>query len=404
MSAGALPRPLEGVRILDLSRVFAGPVAGRTLADLGADVVKVEPPDGDVTRTWGRKVAGQSTYFVQQNAGKRNICVDLTHPDGAGLVADLAAVADIVIENFRPGVMARHGLDWESLRVRNPRLVMLSISGFGQVGPESQRAAYASIVHAEMGLIGRGVHLGGDGRQDVNFSAADVLSGLHGVIGVLAALRVRDATGVGQHVDLAMVDAMGFSDDFIAYNIDDAIPQRINGEVWETSGGPICIAGGMQWMWRQLKDAHGLEDGAAPDADVATKIRMRRARVEAFFMELPDGAAVRAALDAANLAWGMVSDGHDVFNSPTLAARGSLAHVDDRAGGKRAVFQSPYRFSAATSGVQGQASHRGEDNEEVLTDWLGASNDEAMHRAQSGAMKRDVHADQVTAGRPIGLG
>ena len=166
--------PLAGLRVLDLSRVFAGPVAGRILSDLGADVVKVEPPDGDVSRNWGRKIAGLSTYFVQQNVGKRNICVDLNHPVGVAIVQELATKADIVIENFRPGVLASFGLDWAGLSVINPRLLMLSISGFGQEGPESRRAAYASIAHAEMGLIARGPELDGAGMHDVTFSAADV--------------------------------------------------------------------------------------------------------------------------------------------------------------------------------------------------------------------------------------
>ena len=124
---GPITKPLEGVKVLDLSRVFAGPIAGRTLSDLGADVVKIEPPDGDVTRLWGRKAAGLSTYFTQQNCGKRNVCIDLRADDGPELVRRLAAHADVVIENFRPGVMAKFGLDWSALRRVNPQLIMLSI-------------------------------------------------------------------------------------------------------------------------------------------------------------------------------------------------------------------------------------------------------------------------------------
>ena len=259
------PRPLDGVKVLDLSRVFAGPVAGRVLADLGADVVKVEPPEGDITRLWGRKAAGLSTYFVQQNCGKRNISVDLRTAGGPELVADLAAGADIVVENFRPGVVARYGLDYETLAERNPGLVMVSISGFGQDGPESQRMAYAPIVHAEAGLIPHGE---GDTTGDMSFSAADVLSGLHGVIGVLAALRVRDQTGVGQHVDVAMIDAMAFSRDAIVSSLDDRFVPRQPGIVWETASGPIMVAGDLKWMWHQMSKIHGLVDGSPPDADV----------------------------------------------------------------------------------------------------------------------------------------
>jgi crotonobetainyl-CoA:carnitine CoA-transferase CaiB-like acyl-CoA transferase len=266
--------PLAGIRVLDLTRVFAGPVAGRALSDLGADVVKVEPPDGDVTRLWGRKVAGLSTYFTQQNCGKRNVCVDLRRPAGCALVAELATRADVLVENFRPGVLARHGLDWETLSARNPALVMLSISGFGQEGPESQRAAYAAIVHAETGHV---FQREGERPHDVGFGAADVLSGMHGVIGVLAALRVRDATGEGQHVDMAMVDAMTFSSDAIVTSLD-GYPRTddVRGDVWETGAGPMMITGGLKWIWHQMSTVHGLSDPTPKDAELEIKVASRR--------------------------------------------------------------------------------------------------------------------------------
>ena len=146
--------PLAGVRVLDLSRVLAGPFAGRMLSDLGAEVVKLEPPEGDVTRRWGRMRAGLSGYYTQQNAGKQSVCVNLEAPGAAALVRRLASKADVLIENFRPGVMMRHGLAWKDLSADNTRLIMLSISGFGQEGPESHRAAYASVLHAETGIGG----------------------------------------------------------------------------------------------------------------------------------------------------------------------------------------------------------------------------------------------------------
>ena len=209
----AMASPLDGIRVLDLCRVLAGPLAGRMLADLGADVVKVEPPEGDVSRLFGKKP--ESAYFRQQNAGKRSITVDLTEPEGRDLVLRLAAVADVVTENFRPGVMSRFGLGWPELSAVNPRLVMLSISGFGQEGPERDRASYAGVIHAETGVIARRRTPDGHPPVDLEISMADTVTGLHGVIGVLAALRLRDATGLGQHVDLAMIDAMAASDDML---------------------------------------------------------------------------------------------------------------------------------------------------------------------------------------------
>ena len=379
-------RPLEGVRVLDLSRVFAGPVAGRVLADLGADVVKVEPPDGDISRNWGRQIAGLSSYFVQQNTGKRNVCIDLNHAEGPALVKELAKAADIVIENFRPGVLAAFGIDWAGLSQVNARLIMVSISGFGQNGPESGRAAYASVAHAEMGLIARGPELGVPGLYDVTFSAADVTSGLHGVIGVLAALHVRDLTGAGQHLDIAMLDAMGFSDDALPLALDGVAASGQNGEVWDTVGGLIVLAGGFRWVWTQLNRKSGLTDPAPRDADLDTKIRLRREAVGEFLTSQPDRPALLDALDRANLAWGDVRSREEVFESPTLKARSSVVEIDDRAGGTRRVFQSPYRFSGSTSGVVGPPRHRGEDNVNVLMDWLALSQADALACAETGPM------------------
>lgn len=368
-ASGRGPAPLQGVRVLDLSRVFAGPVAGRVLADLGADVVKVEPPEGDVTRLWGRKAAGISTYFAQQNAGKRNVCIDLRRPGGPELVTDLAAEADIVIENFRPGVLTRYGLDWPALSARNPRLIMLSISGFGQTGPDAGRAAYAAVLHAEAGLI---EYEGNDRPLDVSFSAADVLSGMHGVVGIMAALRVRDTTGVGQYVDLAMMDAMTFSSDRIVSSLDDHLGgEKRNGEVWETAAGPVIIPGGLRWLWHQLSNAHGLVDPTPSDGPLEDKIASRRQIISEFLRSREDRAAVFAALDAANLAWGEVREAGGVLESATIEHRESVAEIDDRAGGTRPVIRSPYRMSETEIGPPGPPSYRGEHNAEVLAEWLG---------------------------------
>jgi len=204
---------LEGVRVLDFTQMMMGPWATQFLGDLGADVVKVEPPEGDVTRLFGKKP--ESAYFRQQNAGKRSITVDLGTEEGRQLVRRLAAVADVVTENFRPGVMARFGLAWSDLSAINPRLVMLSISGFGQEGPERDRASYAGVIHAETGVTARRRTAEGTQHVDIEISMADTVTGLHGVVGVLAALRLRDELGVGQHVDMAMIDAMAFTDDYL---------------------------------------------------------------------------------------------------------------------------------------------------------------------------------------------
>ncbi|MDZ7685128.1 MAG: CaiB/BaiF CoA-transferase family protein [Gammaproteobacteria bacterium] len=208
------------------------------LADLGAEVVKVEPPDRDVTRRWGKEVGGIAGYYNQQNAGKRNISIDLTRQSGQALLKRLVGEADILIENFRPGVMARLGIDYATLKAENPGIIMLSISGFGQDGPEAGRAAYAPIIHAETGAIYRQAERAGCHPVEMCMSFADTNAGLHGLVGVLAALHLRNRTGVGQHLDIAMVDAMLATDDHAHCRLDGSEVQNGASEVWEATGGP----------------------------------------------------------------------------------------------------------------------------------------------------------------------
>ncbi|MGI8925139.1 MAG: CaiB/BaiF CoA transferase family protein [Tepidiformaceae bacterium] len=363
--------PLENLRVLDLSRVLAGPFAGRMLSDLGADVVKVEPPDGDSARLWGADIGGNPGYYHQQNVGKRNICIDLKVPAGAALIKALATHADVAIENFRPGVAARLGIGYGALQGVNPRLVMLSISGFGQDGPESDRAAYAPVIHAESGLIARQARTGGP-RADFALSIADTNAGLHGLVAVLSALWMRERTGLGQHIDMAMIDATLVTDDGLHYALEDAEHTRmLPAELWDTAAGEILISADFRRIWRSLSSMYGVEDPSPPDASVEEKAAARRTAARAYFRGLPGRADVIAALDAMNLAWGQVRKSSGTREQPTVRHRGSITEVDDRQGGLRPVVQSPYRFSAAQSGVRGGAPWQGEHNAEVLRDWLG---------------------------------
>jgi CoA:oxalate CoA-transferase len=367
-----MTHPLAGIRVLDMSRVLAGPFAGRMLADLGADVVKVEPPDGDVTRNWGARVHGQAGYFNQQNVGKRGICVNLDAAGGADLIKQLVARADVLIENFRPDVMGRLGLGYDVLKQINPRLVMLSISGFGHNGPESRRAAYAPIIHAESGLIARQKKVTGAPAADIAVSIADTNAALHGLVGLLSALLMRQRTGVGQHIDIAMIDAMLVTDDALHYTVDHAEHLKpMPSEVWDTAAGTLLIASDFRHVWKQLVTRGGLVDPTPENASLEEKIAIRRATARAFFKNLPSRDAVIKALDGMNLAWGDVREGAQTLDLPTVKRRGTITEVDDGAGGKRPVVQSPYRFSAATSGARGASPRQGEHNEIVLADWLG---------------------------------
>ncbi|MGI9615534.1 MAG: CaiB/BaiF CoA transferase family protein [Acidimicrobiales bacterium] len=383
-------RPLEGIRVLDLTRVLAGPFVGRMLADLGADVVKVEPPEGDVSRHFGHRRGGQTGYYVQWNAGKRNISVDLTSSDGPDLVRRLADVADVVIENFRPGVLASFELAWERLSTTNPGLVMLSISGFGQEGPESQRAAYAGIIHAESGWLARQADHTGGAAFDSRLSVADTNAGLHGLVALLAALRVKGITGVGQHIDLAMIDAFVATDDYAHWVLDGGSVRQGAGEIWESGTGPVIIMGDFRWVWKCANERLGLEDPTPDGASLDEKIAARRAAWGAYLETFDDRRTMLARLDDANLAWGDVKEGPSVYRSPTLDHRRSVVEVDDRAGGTRSVVQSPYRLSESATGVRGPAPHRGEHNEEVLAEWLVLDVDEISTLVTSGALLDDV--------------
>ncbi len=378
--------PLSGLRVLDLSRVLAGPFAARMLADLGADVVKIEPPEGDITRGWGAIRHGLSGYFTQQNAGKRTVCIDLEVAGGGEIVRRLAQRADVLIENFRAGVLERHGLAWEHLHALNQRLVMLSISGFGARSPEAHRPAYAAVLHAEAGIVTRQAELDATRPSDPVLSIADTNAGLHGLAGVLAALLQRERTGLGQHIDIAMLDAMLATDDYAHFALDETPIIRGGGEIWDAPGGPIMITGDFRYIWRVLTTKLGVVDPTPPGATLVEKIRLRRKAAANFYRSFPDRAKLIEALDAGNLAWGDVRSTEAAFSSPTARARGTAAGVDDRKGGLRRVVQSPYRFSRAQSGVRGSAAYRGEHNREVLSEWLGASTDEITRLEATGVL------------------
>ena len=358
--------PLNGVRVLDLSRVLAGPFAGRMLSDLGADVVKLEPPQQDLTRLWGAVIGDVPGYFHQQNAGKRDVCIDLSVRDGLALAKQLAANADIVIENFRPGVMDRLGLGYEQLKAVRKDLILLSISGFGQDSPESQRMAYAAVIHAESGLVQRQAR---DGRppQDVRVSLSDTNAALHGLVAVLAAMHLRQTTGLGQHIDISMLDATVVTDDQLLYHLEDSHETGpAVSDIWDTGFGPILIAGDFRHIWRQLNTRMGIEDPTRKGASLEEKIQRRRASAAAFFKSLQNRIKAQEIMESLGLAWGEVRDSSTLLDSETVRHRGVLTEVDDRAGGSRVIPQSPYRFSDAEAEVRGGAPHLGEHNEEVL--------------------------------------
>ena len=369
--------PLSGIRVLDFSRVLAGPFAARMLSDLGADVVKVEPPDGDVTRYWGKEIAGQSGYFHQQNAGKRNICIDLRASGARQLILAMVQQADLVIENYRSDVMPRLGLGYDDLKAANPGIIMLSISGFGQDSPETQRPAYAPVVHAEAGLLRRSNQLKNVKLHDLPLSVADTNAALHGLVAALSALHMRQRTGQGQHIDMAMIEATVATDDQLHYDLDGSHHTGpLPNEIWELPFGAVLLSTDFRYFFRLLVGELGLVDPANGQMSLDEKIAARRQAAQDFLSGLGTREKFAEAMKTINIPWGDVRDPADIRTQPTLVARGMFTEIDDRNGGKRHITQSPYHFSDAVSGVRGTVAFRGEHYTEVLTEWLGLSDQE----------------------------
>jgi crotonobetainyl-CoA:carnitine CoA-transferase CaiB-like acyl-CoA transferase len=376
--------PLQGLKVLDFSRVLAGPFAGRMLNDLGADVVKVEPPEGDVTRYWGKVIADLPGYYHQQNAGKRNICVNLRSPGATDLIKSLVAKTDILIENYRPGVMTRLGIGYSELQAINPGLIMLSISGFGQDSPESSRPAYAPVIHAEAGLIHR-THAESKGLalephyQDLPLSVADTNASLHGLIAALSAVILRQSTGLGQHIDIAMLDATLATDDKLHYDLEHSgatAPMR--NEIWSLPFGAVLVSTDFRVLFKSLVEQGLMVDPTPDGASLAEKIATRRQAVQHLLQAQIHQDDFGRLMKAINVAWGLVRDPATMQTQATVAHRQSIVDVADRAGGTRPVTQSPYRFSAAKSGVRGPAPHKGEHNRQVLQEWLSLSDTQLM--------------------------
>lgn len=381
--------PLEGLRVLDLSRAVSGPYAGRLLGDLGADVVKVEAPAGDVTSRFGLTIDGISGLFLQMNAGKRGVGIDFARSRGTDLIRRLASRADVVIENFRPGVLDRGKLGYDDLSTDNPRLVMLSVSGFGRTSPDAQRQAYAPVIHAESGLIARQAQLDRTRPADVALALADSVAALHGTVAILAALTLRERTGQGQHIDLSMLDAMLATDEYAHHAIDGSEVHGARGTVLDAPGGPIMIAADAKTLWAGVAGVGGLAD-PAPEASFARKVEARARAVEAWVAAFPDRAALVDALERAGLAWADVRTTASALESPTAVARQVVGSVGEGEVA-RGVIKMPYRFSAAECEVRGPAPTCGRDNAVVLREWLGLGDAEFDELVAAGVLSCAGH-------------
>ena len=363
-AATPLAPPLPAWRVLDMSQAISGPYAGRILSDLGADVIRVEGPRTDITDLFGVVTDGRAGMYAQMNAGKRSVGIDLAAAGGPNLVRDLAAQADVLIENFRPGVMDRLGLGYEQLAAANPRLIMLSVSGFGATGPHADRRALAPVIHAESGLLARQAELDERDPTDLPLALADTVTGLHAAIAILAALHQRIVTGRGQHIGLSMLGAVAASDDHAHAAIDGSPePYTSRGTIWQAPGGPLLIAAPPKHAWVMLSRRGLIDDPAPPGCDLETKVALRQQAIQDWMIGFADRESLIAELEGAGIAWAEIADSTDVF------AGG--AHSVGVPGGDRRVVAMPYDFSAASPAVPRAVARRGEHNADALADWLG---------------------------------
>ena len=371
--------PLPAWRVLDMSQAISGPYAGRILSDLGADVVRVEGPRTDITELFGVVTDGRSGMYAQMNAGKRSVGVDLTAAGAAELVRELVAEADVLIENFRPGVMHRLGLGYERLAAANPRLIMLSVSGFGATSPDAGRRALAPVIHAESGLLARQAELDGRAASDLPLALADTVTGLHAAIAVLAALHQRTVTGRGQHIGLSMLGAVAASDDHAHAAIDgSAEGYTSRGTIWQAPGGPLLIAAPPKHAWVMLSRRGLIADPAPSGSDLETKARLRQQAIQDWMLGFADRNDLVRELEGAGIAWAELADSADVF------AGG--AHSASVPGSDRRVVAMPYDFSGAVAAVRGGVARRGEHNAEALADWLSLDDAKVARLTASGVL------------------
>jgi formyl-CoA transferase len=361
---------LAGVRVLDLSRILAGPWATQVLADLGAEVIKVERPDGgDDTRRWGPpflrdtagRETGESAYYLSANRGKRSVAIDFTQPEGAALVRALALRSHVLVENFKVGGLAKYGLDARTLRAANPALVYCSITGYGQTGPNAGRAGYDAAIQAEAGLMsltGEPDGAPGAGPQKVGVAVADLMTGMYAVAGILAALRHAEATGEGQQIDLALYDTQvaWLANQAMNYLVGGEVPPRrgtahpniVPYQVMPAQDGHFMLAVGNDAQYRRLCEVVG-RPALADEPRFATNAArvVNREQLLPLLREALSSRSVAhwlAALEAATVPCGPVNTLDAVFAQPQVAARGLRLSLPHPLAGEVPSVANPLRF------------------------------------------------------------
>ena len=392
---------LDDLTVLDLSHALAGPTASTMLADYGAHVLKLEPPDGgEMSRGWGPPFYGEeSAYFVNLNRNKQSVVIDLKHPEGKELFFRLMERCDVVLENFRVGTLARLGIDYEQARARNPRIIYCSISGFGQDGPYRDRAALDLIAQAESGLMsvtgepdGRGVRCG--------VSIADITAGMNAAFGILTALRAREKTGRGQNIDVSMLEGqLGLLDILIGHYLADGIvPARwgtayksvLPYQTFRTRTQDLALAIGSDKLWRSFCPLLGLEDMKddpryATNAARAANRETMIARLQEAFLR-KSYAEWEEILATAGIPVGAINTIDKVVDHPQVAARGILVDSEHPVAGKVQLVGPRIRLSETPGAIRMPAPLLDEHTDEVLRERLGLDASEIARLRTAGAI------------------
>ncbi len=382
--------PLHGIRVLELARILAGPWIGQLMADLGADVVKVEAPEGDDTRSWGPPFveaadgdALSAAYFHSCNRGKRSIVADFREPEGRALVMRLASHADVVVENFKVGGLVKYGLDAASLRAAFPRLICCSITGFGQDGPYAERAGYDFLIQGMAGPMSITGQPGGQPTK-AGYATADIFTGLYASVGILAALRQRDQTGIGATLDLALMDTQiaVMGNQAMNYLVSGKAPGRLGNahpnivpyEVFEVADGHVIIASGNDGQYRKLCEALG-QPGLGTDARYATNKDRISARAE--LVPVLNGltrafakADLLSRLEVAGVPAGPINGMGEVFADPQVVARGIRRDLAAPAAkdGRIPTVASPIVMDGVRQVSERPSPRLGEHNRAILQD------------------------------------
>ncbi|CUJ89136.1 Formyl-coenzyme A transferase [Achromobacter sp. 2789STDY5608615] len=393
------PPALDGIRVLDLSRILAGPWCTQNLADLGADVIKIERPGvGDDTRAWGPPFlkdgqgidTNESAYYLSANRNKRSVEADMATPHGAALIRELAAVSDILVENFKVGGLAKYGLDYASLKAINPRLIYCSVTGFGQDGPFAQRPGYDFMIQGMGGLMsitGERDDLPGGGPQKAGVAVTDIVTGMYATVAILAALQERHRSGLGQHLDIALLDSHVallanqnsnyFNSGVAPTRAGNAHQNVVPYQVFAASDGHLIVATGNESQYRAYCAAIG-----APELGDDPRFATNRLRVANRGTLVPLLADIMregrrddwiARLEAVGVPCGPINDIAQAFAHPQAQARQLRRDLPHPGGGVAPVTASPLRFSASPVVYRRAPPLLGQHTEEVLRDVLGKS-------------------------------